>query len=80
VEEAVPVFRHLDQLDPKNPEPSIALAMVAESSGNLEAAAALLAAAEKRVSALEDKAEWPRAIAARRQALSARSAEGPKKR
>jgi len=80
VEEAVPVFRHLDQLDPKNPEPSIALAMVAESSGNLEAAAALLAAAEKRVSALEDKGEWPRAIAARRQALSARSAEGPKKR
>jgi len=80
LEEAIPVFRHLDQLDPKNPEPSIALALVAESSGDFEAAAALLSAADKRVAALEDKAEWPRAIAARRQALSARASERPKKR
>lgn len=81
VEEAVPVFRHLDQLDPKNPEPSIALAMIAESSGDLDAAAALLTAAEKRVAALDDKAEWPRAIAARRQALAARATGGrPQKR
>jgi tetratricopeptide (TPR) repeat protein len=80
LEEGAQVARTLTSLRPKDPEPYMALSVVAETAGDFAAAEALVAQAEKRVEGLEDKGKWPEAVASRRGSIAqSRSAGGKTK-
>jgi tetratricopeptide (TPR) repeat protein len=80
LEEGAQVARTLASLRPKDPEPYMALSLVAETAGDFASAEALVAQAEKRIEGLEEKAQWPEAVASRRASIAkSRGAAGTRK-